>query len=120
MSNTQVFACWSSRTKALIRWSIVETLAHAGHTVIEAADAAAAIRMLTDPPSPIDSVVLDTDGWLRAVSVSRHGASLDFGVPQRLFEIALKYTVLRNLYAVSDDGRHFWSIRRWKTRPRCR
>jgi Tol biopolymer transport system component len=50
---------------------------------------------------------LAPDGWLTAVSVSRRGASLDFGAPQRLFQIARKYTVLRNLFAVSADGAHF-------------
>jgi CheY-like chemotaxis protein len=31
----------------LIRWSIAETLAHAGHTVIEAEDGATAVMALT-------------------------------------------------------------------------
>ena len=43
----------------LIRWSIAETLAHAGHTVIEAADGAAAIRALENDARGIDAVVLD-------------------------------------------------------------
>jgi DNA-binding NtrC family response regulator len=43
----------------LIRWSIAETLAQHGHTVVEAANAETAVRMLTDPPAPIDVVLLD-------------------------------------------------------------
>ena len=50
---------------------------------------------------------LAPDGWLTAVSVNRRGASLDVGPPQRLFQIAMKYSVLRNRYAVSADGEHF-------------
>ena len=43
----------------LIRWSIAETLARMGHTVVEAADARSAIRMLTAMPEPADVVLLD-------------------------------------------------------------
>ena len=43
----------------LIRWSIAETLAHAGHLVIEAEDGAAAVRALTDATEAFDAVVLD-------------------------------------------------------------
>lgn len=43
----------------LIRWSITETLAHEGHTVIEAVDATTAVRTLTETPEPIDVVLLD-------------------------------------------------------------
>jgi DNA-binding NtrC family response regulator len=43
----------------LARWSIAETLADAGHTVIEAGDGAAAVRALTDASPPIDVVLLD-------------------------------------------------------------
>jgi DNA-binding NtrC family response regulator len=43
----------------LIRWSITETLAHAGHVVIEAEDGATAVRALTDPAEPVDAVLLD-------------------------------------------------------------
>ena len=43
----------------LIRWSITETLAHAGHTVIEAADGASAIMALKHDAERIDAVVLD-------------------------------------------------------------
>jgi DNA-binding NtrC family response regulator len=43
----------------LIRWSIAETLAHAGHTVIEAEDGATAVRALSNDAGRIDAVVLD-------------------------------------------------------------
>ena len=43
----------------LIRWSIAETLAHAGHKVIEAEDGATAIRTLKNAAEAIDAVVLD-------------------------------------------------------------
>jgi len=43
----------------LIRWSIAETLAHAGHTVIEAEDGASAVQSLTAPAEPFDAVLLD-------------------------------------------------------------
>ena len=43
----------------LIRWSITETLGHAGHVVIEAEDGAAAVRSLTNLDEPVDAVVLD-------------------------------------------------------------
>ena len=43
----------------LIRWSIAETLAHAGHTVIEAEDGATAVMTLSNDAERIDAVVLD-------------------------------------------------------------
>jgi len=43
----------------LIRWSIAETLAHAGHTVIEAADGGSALMALKNDAERIDAVVLD-------------------------------------------------------------
>jgi DNA-binding NtrC family response regulator len=43
----------------LIRWSIAETLAHAGHVVIEAEDGATAVRALTEAVEPVDAIVLD-------------------------------------------------------------
>jgi DNA-binding NtrC family response regulator len=43
----------------LIRWSIAETLTHAGHTVVEAEDGATAVRAVTGPAPPVDAVVLD-------------------------------------------------------------
>ena len=43
----------------LIRWSIVETLAHGGHTVLEAGNASTAVRTMRAAPDPIDVVLLD-------------------------------------------------------------
>jgi DNA-binding NtrC family response regulator len=43
----------------LIRWSIAAILAHAGHTVLEAADGAAAIRALQTGGEDIDAILLD-------------------------------------------------------------
>ena len=43
----------------LIRWSVAETLAHAGHTVVEAGDKTTALRALTDASHPVDVVLLD-------------------------------------------------------------
>jgi len=43
----------------LIRWSIAETLAHAGHVVIEAEDGAMAVLALTSAADPVDAVLLD-------------------------------------------------------------
>ncbi len=43
----------------LIRWAIAETLAHAGHTVIEAEDGAGAVQALTGPAPSVDAVFLD-------------------------------------------------------------
>jgi DNA-binding NtrC family response regulator len=43
----------------LIRWSVAETLAEAGHAVIEASDGASAIRAVTDTAEPFDVVLLD-------------------------------------------------------------
>lgn len=45
--------------ESLIRWSIAETLAHQGHTVIEASTATAAVHELTESREPIDVVMLD-------------------------------------------------------------
>lgn len=45
--------------ETLIRWSIAETLAHDGHTVLEASSATSAVQALTDTPEPIDVVLLD-------------------------------------------------------------
>lgn len=41
-----------------MRWSIAETLALAGHSVIEADGEAAAVRALTNFAEPVDAVVL--------------------------------------------------------------
>jgi len=43
----------------LIRWSIAETLGRAGHIVVEAADAASAMRALAEAGKPFDVVLLD-------------------------------------------------------------
>ena len=43
----------------LIRWAIAETLSDAGHVVIEAADAAGAVRALANSVEAIDVVALD-------------------------------------------------------------
>jgi two-component system response regulator AtoC len=43
----------------LIRWAIAETLGHAGHTVIEAENGAAAVRALTNTSEAVDMVMLD-------------------------------------------------------------
>lgn len=43
----------------LIRWAIAETLAHAGHTVIEATDGASAIVALTNDAERFDAIVVD-------------------------------------------------------------
>jgi DNA-binding NtrC family response regulator len=45
--------------EALIRWSIAETLAHGGHTVVEAGTASTAMRAMRDARDPIDVVLLD-------------------------------------------------------------
>lgn len=45
--------------EALIRWSIAETLAQEGHTVVEADNAVTALQALTETPGPIDVVLLD-------------------------------------------------------------
>ncbi len=42
-----------------MRWSIAETLGDAGHTVIEVADGAAALRALTNTAGAVDVVMLD-------------------------------------------------------------
>jgi two-component system OmpR family response regulator len=43
----------------LIRWSIAETLAQTGHTVIEAEDGVSAVQALMAPAAPFDAVLLD-------------------------------------------------------------
>ena len=45
--------------ESLLRWAIVETLTRAGHTVIEAWDAATAMRALVSEPPGVDVVLLD-------------------------------------------------------------
>ena len=45
--------------ETLIRWAVAEALTAAGHTVLEAPDAATALRVVDEAPEPIDAVVLD-------------------------------------------------------------
>ena len=45
--------------EALIRWAVVEALTAAGHSVLEAPDAATARRLMAETASPIDAVLLD-------------------------------------------------------------
>jgi DNA-binding NtrC family response regulator len=45
--------------EALIRWSIAETLANGGHTVLEASSASTAMQAITETNDPIDVVLLD-------------------------------------------------------------
>lgn len=45
--------------EALIRWAVVEALTSSGHHVIEAGDAAAALRIVAEAPVPADVVLLD-------------------------------------------------------------
>ena len=47
------------------------------------------------------------DSWLTAVPVKRRGPSLEFGGAQRLFRVGLKFTALRNRYAVGAGGNQF-------------
>jgi two-component system, NtrC family, response regulator AtoC len=45
--------------EALIRWSITETLGQEGHTVMEAGNAASAVKAMEDADEDIDVVLLD-------------------------------------------------------------
>ena len=45
--------------ETLIRWAVAEALTAAGHTVLEAPDAATALRVVDEAPAPMDAVVLD-------------------------------------------------------------
>ena len=45
--------------ETLIRWAVVEALKAAGHTVLEAPDAATALRVVAEAPQPLDAVLLD-------------------------------------------------------------
>ncbi|MGH9256377.1 MAG: response regulator [Vicinamibacterales bacterium] len=45
--------------ETLIRWSIAETLAQKGHSVVEASNASGAVQALSDTSKPIDVVLLD-------------------------------------------------------------
>lgn len=43
----------------LIRWSLAETLGESGHSVVEAGDAAGAVRSVSAGSAPFDVVLLD-------------------------------------------------------------
>jgi DNA-binding NtrC family response regulator len=43
----------------LIRWAIAETLESAGHRVLQAETRRETLRILADPATPVDAVVLD-------------------------------------------------------------
>jgi DNA-binding NtrC family response regulator len=45
--------------ETLIRWAVVEALTAAGHTVLEAPDAATALQVVAEAPQPLDAVLLD-------------------------------------------------------------
>ena len=45
--------------ETLIRWALAESLTAAGHAVLEAPDAATALRIVDEAPEPMDAVVLD-------------------------------------------------------------
>ena len=45
--------------ETLIRWAVAEALTAAGHAVLEAPDAATALRIVDEAPEPMDAVVLD-------------------------------------------------------------
>jgi CheY-like chemotaxis protein len=45
--------------EALIRWAVTQALTAAGHTVLEAPDAATALRLIAEASEPMDAVLLD-------------------------------------------------------------
>jgi DNA-binding NtrC family response regulator len=45
--------------ETLIRWAVAETLAEAGHTVMQATDGATALQALAQTSDPFDVVLLD-------------------------------------------------------------
>jgi DNA-binding NtrC family response regulator len=59
LKNSQPLRVLVVEDERLIRWAIGETLALAGHTVIEAENGAIAVRALSDPEKPFDAVLLD-------------------------------------------------------------
>jgi DNA-binding NtrC family response regulator len=59
MKNFTVLRVLVVEDERLIRWSIAETLIHAGHQVIEADCAAAAVSALTNGTATVDAVLLD-------------------------------------------------------------
>jgi two-component system response regulator AtoC len=59
MKNSPFLRVLVVEDELLIRWSVAETLKNAGHEVIEAESAAAAVLALTDPAERVDAVLLD-------------------------------------------------------------
>jgi DNA-binding NtrC family response regulator len=45
--------------ESLIRWAVAEALRAAGHAVLEAPDAATALRIVAEAAHPVDAVLLD-------------------------------------------------------------
>ena len=45
--------------EALIRWAVAQALTAAGHTVLEAPDAATALQVVAETPRPLDAILLD-------------------------------------------------------------
>ena len=45
--------------ETLIRWAVTAALTAAGHTVLEAPDAATALQVVAETPQPLDAVLLD-------------------------------------------------------------
>lgn len=45
--------------ESLIRWAVAEALRAAGHGVLEAPDAATALRIVAEAAQPVDAVLLD-------------------------------------------------------------
>jgi DNA-binding NtrC family response regulator len=59
MKNSPVIRVLVIEDELLIRWSIAQILTSAGHEVIEADSAAAAMTALTNPSTRVDAVLLD-------------------------------------------------------------
>ena len=45
--------------ESVIRWAVAEALRAAGHAVLEAPDAATALRIVAEAAQPVDAVLLD-------------------------------------------------------------
>jgi len=83
--------------EALIRWSIVETLAQHGHAVIEAGSAATAVQAVHDSAQPIDVVLLDL----------RLPDSSDLELLTRIRQLAPETAVvMMTAYGTPDVARH--------------
>ena len=79
--------------ETLIRWAVAETLTDAGHTVLQATDAASALQAIGQTSEPIDVVLLDfrlpdSDDLSLVERIRRHTPSsaivmmTAFGTPQ--------------------------------------